>query len=128
MDTRERTHVGHQTTAQTLVPADPEDVDRVGLHRVDRDVEGDVFPRVHARHRGIALHLAARVRRLVRDLPGTRARLLILIHDGVGPRRRRPGHAVPATEHAKAGDEYDAKHPVANVSTDPARPFRTWPG
>ncbi len=84
-DAAEGAGVGHQASAQALIPADPVDVDGVGLRRVDAHVERDVPALVDADGRRIALDLLGGVVRgtAPRDLPVRRPGLEVLDHDRV---------------------------------------------
>ena len=82
-----------KAAARPAVPAEAVEVDRVGLRRVDADVERDVLVLVDAGRRGVALDLLVRIVRQLRPQPAAGAWLLVLQDDRIGtrglPRSRR---------------------------------------
>src|SRR6266571_7987559 len=79
------------------VPAHAVEVDRVGLRRVDGDVERDVLVLVDAGRRCVSLDLPGRIVGMQRPEPATGAGLLVLQDNRIvgGERRARRGRSRP---------------------------------
>src|SRR2546423_9540897 len=104
-----------KASAQSAVPANPIEIDRVGLRGVDADIELDALVLADARRRGIALNLAyGVVRRLCPDLPGGRACFLILGDYRIG---RRGGQCRPGGRGGEDADGEGNPHKTSGEQT-----------
>src|SRR5438094_668779 len=117
--------------AQPPVPAHAVEVDRVGLRRVDGDVERDALVLLDAGRRCVPLDLPGRVVPPRRPEPAGGAGLLVLQDNRIvgGERRARRGRSRP-DEQAEQGRHHDPSQPHRCRSfaagTAGALPSTTW--
>ena len=98
--------------AHSPVPAHAIEVDRIGLRRVDRDVEGDALVLGDACHRRVSLDLPGRIVPQLRVKPAGGAGLLVLQDHRIGVRALRArtlGVAAVRDERHERDDEQTAQ-------------------